>query len=290
MDSISKIIFPAIIGVSAGIFIWAIFQILNKRVKKSLPNESRLDILKEFCSYESQPEIHKHSTKIALNNPAPEILNKYDYHSYCKTDPENKNAIVFSMLDFVCDNFSHSSTAALQADHSITGVIKSCEKAGGQTNCRGLSIILAEALRMNGVKARIVTCKPYEEPFEDCHVVVDCLMPTGERIMLDPTYRLYLTDDNDSYISLPDLRKGIIAGQTFHHNANASYNGTEFDHDSYIEYMTKNVLRFNANYNQDGKDSAFSELELVPKGYSTNGFSKLIQFTTDPEYFWNIDQ
>lgn len=35
---------------------------------------------------------------------------------------------------------------------------------------------------------------------------------------------------------------------------------------------------------------AFSEIELVPKGYTTNGFSKFIQFTTDPKYFWNIDQ
>lgn len=141
---------------------------------------------------------------------------------------------------------------------------------------------------MNGIRARIVTCKPYEEPFEDCHVVVDCLMPSGTRIMLDPTYRLYLTDDSGKYISLAELREGIIAGKTFHHNANSSYNGANFNYHDYIEYMTKNVFRFNTNYNQNDTDSVFSEIELVPIGYATKGYSKVIQFTTDRDYFGDM--
>lgn len=288
MDIISRLAFAVIVGIVVGIICWAIFQIRNKMVKKSVPRESRIDILKEYSSYESQKETHKHFVKMVLNRPVPDILNKYNYRSYCVTDPDNKDAIVFSMLDFVCDNFSHTGDAVLPADHSITGIIKSCERFGLKTNCRGLSIILAETLRMNGVRARIVTCKPYEEPFEDCHVVVDCLMPSGTRIMLDPTYRLYLTDNNGKYISFAELREGIIAGKTFRYNAKALYNGTVFNYQDYIEYMTKNVLRFNTNYNQDDRDSIFSEIELVPNGYTTNGYSKLINFTSDPEYFWNI--
>ena len=94
---------------------------------------------------------------------------------------------------------------------------------------------------MNGIRARIVTCKPYEEPFEDCHVVVDCLMPSGTRIMLDPTYRLYLTDDSGKYISLAELREGIIAGKTFH-TMQILHIWCEFQLPYYIEYMTKNVF------------------------------------------------
>lgn len=285
---ILRIIFAVSVGVVFGSICGLIFKMLNKRVKKPVPDESRIDILRRYSDYESQQEIQKHSMKMVLNRPAPEILDKYNYRSYCAVDLENKDALVFSMLDFVCDNFSHTGDAVLQSDHSITGVIKSCEKNGLKTNCRGLSIILAEALRMNGIKARIVTCKPYEEPFVDCHVVVDCLMPSGTRIMLDPTYRLYLTNDNGKYISLAKLREGIIAGRTFHHNVKASYNGVDFNYHDYIEYMTKNVFRFNTNYNQDDTDSVFSEIELVPKGYTTKGYSKVIQFTTDRDYFWGM--
>lgn len=283
-----RIIFAVSVGAVFGSICGLIFKTLNKRVKKPVSDESRIDILRRYSDYESQQEIPKHSMQMVLTRPAPEILDKYNYRSYCVADPNNKDAIVFSMLDFVCDNFSHTSDAALKSDHSIVGVIKSCEKNGLKTNCRGLSIILAEALRMNGIRARIVTCKPYEEPFEDCHVVVDCLMPSGTRIMLDPTYRLYLTDDSGKYISLAELREGIIAGKTFHHNANSSYNGANFNYHDYIEYMTKNVFRFNTNYNQNDTDSVFSEIELVPIGYATKGYSKVIQFTTDRDYFGDM--
>ena len=283
-----RIIFAVSVGAVFGSICGLIFKTLNKRVKKPVPDESRIDILRRYSDYESQQEIPKHSMQMVLTRPAPEILDKYNYRSYCVADPNNKDAIVFSMLDFVCDNFSHTSDAALQSGHSTVGVIKSCEKNGLKTNCRGLSIILAEALRMNGIRARIVTCKPYEEPFEDCHVVVDCLMPSGTRIMLDPTYRLYLTDDSGKYISLAELREGIIAGKTFHHNANSSYNGANFNYHDYIEYMTKNVFRFNTNYNQNDTDSVFSEIELVPIGYATKGYSKVIQFTTDRDYFGDM--
>lgn len=288
-DVILKILFAGMIGAVTGIISWLIVRQLSRRKKKAVPEESRIDILQKYSSYDLTKVRFRHPVKMVLNRPVPEILNKYNYSAYCNTETDNKDEIVFSMLDFVCDNFSHTSNASLGKDRSMTGIIKSCEKTDAQTNCRGLSLILAELLRMNGIRARHITCKPYEEPFQDCHVVVDCLMPSGARIMLDPTYRLYLTDDNGEYISLAQLREGIICGKTFHPNATASYNGTKFNYDDYIEYMTKNVLRFNTNYKLNDTDSILSQVELIPSGYTVNGFSKIVQYTTDPEYFWNLD-
>ena len=76
-----------------------------------------------------------------------------------------------------------------------------------------LAILLASLLRLNGIKAQHITCMPYEDPFDDCHVVVDCLLPSGERIMLDPTSRLYYKDRYGKYISLPHLRELLIADE-----------------------------------------------------------------------------
>ncbi len=42
----------------------------------------------------------------------------------------------------------------------------------GITNCRGLSLILAQLIRAYNIKAFHITCMPYEEPFSDCHVIV----------------------------------------------------------------------------------------------------------------------
>lgn len=289
MDPFFKIIFVAALGAVSGFVSWKIAEKQGKREKKAVPEEPRIDVLKKYSEYGEDKVKIRHSPKMVLGRPAPVILQKYNYSAYCKAETDN-DEIVFSMLNFVCDNFGHRSDAVVRGDHSMENVIKCCEKTDMKTNCRGLSLILAELLRMNGVRARHVTCKPYEEPFSDCHVVVDCLLPSGARIMLDPTYRLYLTDDNGEYVSIAQLREGILAGRTFHHNAGASYNGGGFDLDDYIDYMTKNVLRFNTNYNLNNTDSEFSTIELIPKEYTTNGYSRFVQYTTDPDYFWDIGQ
>ena len=287
MELILRLSFAAIVGMVFALLYYGIYKIIKRRILKHVPEETRIDTLRKYSEYEKDKVKVKHSPKMVLNRPAPDILRKYNYSEYFKADADS-DEIVFSMLNFVCDNFRHGSNANIKGRHSLTGVIKSCEKTDMKTNCRGLSLMLAELLRMNGVRARHVCCKPYEEPFSDCHVVVDCLLPSGARIMFDPTYRLYLTDDNGEYVSLAQLREGIIAGRTFRHNADVSYNGEDFDYGDYIEYMTKNALRFNTNYNLNDTDSPFSEIELIPKGYTTDGYSKVVQYTTDPDYFWDL--
>ena len=260
----------------------------KSRILKAVPEETRIEVLRKYSKYGGRETKSRHTTEIILNNTAPDILLKYNYPSYCNAKSDNADDIVFAMLDFVCDNFRHDGNTPIRGNGSLVGVVRSYEKMDSKTNCRGLSLILAEVLRINGVKARHVTCKPYEEPFSDCHVVVDCIMPSGARIMLDPTYRLYLTDDNGEYVSISKLREGIIEGKSFHPNADASYNGGAFNCDDYIEYMTKNVLRFNANYILNDTDSSMTEIELIPSGYSVDGYRKSVQYTTDPDYFWDI--
>lgn len=271
--------------------IWFHFILKKKsKIVKPVPEESRLEILKKYSEYEIGTESKKYPVTFVLNNKLPDILLNYDYLQYSGRSFANEDDMVFAMLDFVCDHFMHGSNVCLPRNHSLVGIIEGSEKIGLITNCRGLSLILAELLRMNGIKARHVTCKPYEEPFSDCHVVVDCIMPSGARIMLDPTYRLYFIDDNGKYVSIAQLREGIICGIDFHPNSNASYNGGEFNYDDYREYMTKNLLRLNTNFNLDDSspDMWETEIELIPKGYTTERFSKRVKFVTDPISFWNI--
>lgn len=267
---------------SAGCIAYAAYK--KRKVIKPLPDKERIDILREYQSYGKEPQANSQTPQFVLGNPAPEILNKYNYPAYCDADGDD---VAFKMLDFVCDNFKHGSNTNIKGSHSLAGVIKSCEKSDMKTNCRGLSLMLSELLRMHGIKARHITCMPYEEPFSDCHVVVDCLLPSGGRVMLDPTYRLYLTDDDGGYVSIRQLREGILAGRSFHPNSTASYNGGSFDYDEYIEYMTKNLLRFHT-YNTLNDTDKGAQTELLPIGYSADGLPKSIHFTNDPDIFWDI--
>ncbi|MFT3952723.1 MAG: hypothetical protein QM689_12435 [Oscillospiraceae bacterium] len=284
-----KMIVEGFISISIGTAVYIFFKTRKRKILKNVPTETRIEILRKYSGYDNNEVAIRHHAYIVLKNPAPEILLKYNYARYRSENFKNKDDIVFAMLDFVCDNFKHIGNAAIKGSHSLTGIISSCEKTDLRTNCRGLSLMLAELLRINGIKARHVTCKPYEEPFSDCHVVVDCLMPSGERIMLDPTYRLYFTDDNGKYVSLAQLREGIINGRHFYPNADASYNAEAFSYDNYIEYMSKNTLRLNTNYRLNDTDSILSEIELIPCGYSVAGYPKVVQYTTNADYFWNME-
>ena len=290
MNLVTRTILGFFIGATIFGMMFLLYFRKKHQIVNPVPKESRLEILKKYSEYDTSEESKKYPAAFVLNNKIPDILLKYDYLKYSQRSFAAEDGIVFAMLDFVCDHFMHGSNVRLPRDHSMVGIIEGSEKIGLITNCRGLSLILAELLRMNGIKARHVTCKPYEEPFSDCHVVVDCVMPSGKRIMLDPTYRLYFVDDNGGYVSIAQLREGIIHGVDFHPNMNASYNGGEFTYDDYKEYMTKNLLRFNTNFILDDSsaDREATEIELIPKGYATERFAKSVKFVTDPISFWNI--
>ena len=252
-------------------------------------NKTRIQVLREYSDYDKNIKYNIVNT-YSLNENIPEILRKYNYYNYVNDLKNTDDKIVFSLLNFVCNNFGHNGTNGLSTDRKISGIIEFCERNNQKTNCRGLAILLASLLRLNGIKAQHITCMPYEEPFEDCHVVVDCLLPSGKRIMLDPTYHLYYKDKNNEYVSLQHLREMLIAGDQLFPNKEASYNGEKFYEKYYIGYMTKNTFRFGRfTLAKDGvdwetKDSKY--IELVPKFYNNKKLNEGL--ILNDEEFWKM--
>lgn len=254
---------------------------------------TRIELLKQYAEYNRNNEC-RCDNEFELGGDVPDILNKYNYPQYINGLGNTENQIVFNLLDFVCDHFGHNGTKGLGSGRTISDVITFCEANDMKTNCRGLAILLASLLRLNGIKAQHITCMPYEEPFEDCHVVVDCLMPSGERIMLDPTSRLYYKDKNGEYVSLPRLRDLLIADEPIYENPTASYNGNGFDKNYNRNYMIKNTFRFaRCTLNKDGVDGRTEKsryIELIPSGYPIEKFPKQRKddFVNDDIAFWQM--
>ena len=99
--------------------------------------------------------------------------------------------------------------------------------------------------------------RTYEEPFEDCHVAVDCILPSGKRVMFDPTYHLYFTDEKGEYVSIERLRHILLNEEKLTPNEGAVYTGnkSELDMGFYRWYMSKNTVRFEkGRTNSDGND------------------------------------
>ncbi len=253
--------------------------------------KTRLEVLREYADYAPEPD-EIDETEYVLGGEAPGILTKYGYADHIKDIAASDDRLVFRLLDFVCDHFGHNGSGGLGNGRSIEALIAFCESNDGKTNCRGLAILLASLLRLNGIRARHITCMPYEDPFEDCHVVVDCLLPSGKRIMLDPTFRLYYKDKNGLYLSLRDLRKALIDGAEIVPNPDASYNGGAFNAAYNRDYMTKNTFRFSrGTYYTDGvDDNARQRVELIPVNYDTGNFPNAYkcEFVYNAECFWKI--
>ena len=243
-------------------------------------DKTRIEILRQYAGYDRSKK-YGCRNEFVLGGDIPEILEKYDYSSYIDGLDNTKDEIVFKLLDFVCDHFGHNGSGGLGSGTRITDLIRFCETNDNKSNCRGLAILLASLIRLNGIKAQHVTCMPYEDPFEDCHVVVDCLLPSGKRIMLDPTWRLYLKDKDGDYVSLPRLRELLLADEPIFENAAAGYNGGGFDMKYYREYMSKNTLRLSrCTLNKDGVDGKMETsgyITLVPQGYPDENFPEEVK-------------
>ena len=253
-------------------------------------DKPRIDILKRYAHYDQTKSEKSYTTEYRLGCEVPEILEKYNYSQYINTVERSDDRLVFRLLDFVCDHFQHNGSIGLPQGRKIEDIIAFCESHDSKTNCRGLAILLESLLRLNGIKARNITCMPYEEPFGDCHVVVDCLLPCRKRILLDPTWRLYLRDAHGEYVSLQRLRKMLIEGDPVFANADASYNGTGFDEQYHRNYMIKNTFRFSrGTLCANGCDEhSLRRVELIPAAYPIEKFSDAAknEFVYDDAAFW----
>ncbi len=253
-----------------------------------LPMGSRLDILRENAAYGEKEDVTE--TEFVLGGELPAILSEFDYAKY--VDGKTGDDLAFACLDFVCDHFHHYGSSGMPnwKERSLARMMEWCKGHDGKTNCRGLSIMLSALLRYNGIRAGHVTCQPYEDPFNDCHVVVDCFLPSGARVMLDPTYRLYFKEENGAYVSLRRLREILIDGGALIPNETAAYTGGNygFNLDSYRDYMAKNTLRFSKDrVYADGRDE-FEPMWLFPAGYPVENVCnpEKVIVKVDPDAFW----
>ncbi len=252
-------------------------------------NRQLLEILQKHATYSNPPE--EYQTEYILGGKVPAILEKYGYAAYMEGKDPSDDRTVFAILNFVCDSFGHNGFCGMSKNTDIESIVKFCEENEGKTNCRGLAILLASLLRLNGIKARHIICLPYEDPCDDCHVVVDCLLPSGHRVMLDPSFRLFYRDSAGEYVSLQRLRQMIINGEELIENKDAAYNGNPIDTEYNLNYMTKNTFRFaRSTAYCNGSHSASRRLELLPQNYRPESYPKELEkdFVYNEEAFWKM--
>ncbi|MCL2406963.1 MAG: transglutaminase family protein [Defluviitaleaceae bacterium] len=249
----------------------------------------KIDILREYAGYGDIAGDGLFAYRFDERENMLDIIEKHGLDKLVAGKSDSGAAI--ALMGWLCGNYSHGNPpGGLNGAKTPQDLMKNADAWEKRTNCRGLSLILAQAIRAYGIKAFHVTCMPYEEPFNDCHVVV-CVYckDLGKWIMLDPTSNLYLTGANNEIVGIDEFRDILLNGGELNFNADAI---CHWDITGYCNYMAKNLIRIQRSYiNGYGVDTEGC-VTLVPEKYIQNE-AKLIakidsqcNFITSRKYFW----
>ena len=268
-------------------------QVIDIRFDRT--NKVRYDemvkLLREAGSYKAD------TAKIEINHvPYPERAEEImDY--FCLDTLYDADASTWEKTlaigEFVANNIPHDNQKEYPKYVNAIGLWEYTKTVAPAFNCRLHSILTYELLTAAGIKARYITCLPYDRNDNDCHVVNEVWLPeTGKWVMIDTDMRRYITDKKGNLLSLAEIRehfindKKIVVYYDFENpSSRISY---------YYAYMAKNTYWFCrwgdlGFYQEDYKTFPESMLRsryyaLVPEGFET--FSGREITTNDSEQFW----
>ena len=194
---------------------------------------------------------------------------------------------------FVATNIPHDNQKEYPEYVNAIGLWEYTKTVAPAFNCRLHSILTYELLTAAGIKARYITCLPYDRNDNDCHVVNEVWLPeTGKWVMIDTDMKRYVTDRKGNLLSLAEIREHFINDKkvVVYHNFDEPSSKISYYH----AYMAKNTYWFCrwgdlGFYQEDRKTFPESKLRsryyaLVPEGFET--FSGREITTHDPEQFW----
>lgn len=195
--------------------------------------------------------------------------------------------------EFVADNIPHDNQEVYPEYVNAIGLWEYTKTVAPAFNCRLHSILTYELLTAAGIKARYITCLPYDRNDNDCHVVNEVWLPeTGKWVMIDTDMKRYVTDKKGNLLSLAEIREHFINDKkvVVYFNFDNPISKITYYH----AYMAKNTYWFCCwgdlgFYQEDYKTYPKSKLRsrnyaLVPEGFETFTGKEII--THDPEQFW----
>ena len=194
---------------------------------------------------------------------------------------------------FVANNIPHDNQKEYPKYVNAIGLWEYTKTVAPAFNCRLHSILTYELLTAAGIKARYITCLPYDRNDNDCHVVNEVWLPEiGKWVMIDTDMKRYVADREGNLLSLAEIREHFINDKKLvvYHNFDNPSSKISYYH----AYMAKNTYWFCCwgdlgFYQEDYNTFPESKLRsryyaLVPEGFET--FSGKEITTHDPEQFW----
>ena len=260
----------------------------------------RIDILKEYADYGGTKSDIQFEYLFNERENMLDIIENHNLDELVQGKTDAESAI--ALMNWLCGRYRHGNPPYSILGKDSSGkqptpqvLMAAADEWEGRTNCRGLSLILVQLLRAFNIKAFHVTCMPYEQPFDDCHVVVSVYSESlGRHIMLDPTHNLYIRNKTGDIIGIEEFRDILLADEKTVFNDDC-HGGFVKEDKRYNMYMAKNLIRIEryikSGYGLDG--DAAGRCILVSEKYMENEtmlFEKQQQklFVTSRKWFWSM--
>jgi hypothetical protein len=257
---------------------------------------NKVDVLKEYAEYGNIKSNVKFEFRFDERSKLLDVIQENGLDDL--VDGKNDAKIAIALMDWFCGHYKHGNPpGGCAGNFTPQDLMAFANKNDNRLNCLGLSTALAQLIRAYNIKAFHIICSPYENPFDDCHVVVCVYCESlGKHIMLDPSSNLYLTNKTGEIIGVDELRDILIAGEELTPNDKGTNWGMEggFNLNDYCDYMAKNLLRIERyvhnNYGSYNEDDC---VVLIPNKYMQNEAKNFDdetreKFITSREYFWQI--
>lgn len=207
------------------------------------------------------------------------------YKLDCMIDSENDFKTILNIMRWVNSVLKHNGMQVFVGKREAGSILSSHP---GMASCRGLAIVLCEALLAVGIKSRFVICEPAEEPFDECHAVCIAFSRVYNKwVMVDPTNNLYIMNERKRILDIKEFRECLINNTPFFINEDTNWNGTKITKNQYCDYMVKNMVRFNCmrHYYPGCDQKGIDKVTLIPKHYLPNSTDSSIQ-VYDEKIFW----
>jgi len=271
-----KKLLKIVIAVSVVILLFFLIAILIDRHRVNTHIATRVQELNDFPLFEDDGIMFSFSYDLYRRDLYMDLIERFDLDTITAGLADIE--LMLALMDWVVDNVGHygNSWWPPPSGTDAMSIITYAEEYNNRINCRGLAILLAEVLRLYGIPAKHITAYPPQDN-HPVHVVTHAFSERlNQWILLDPTVRVFVTDENGNFLNLYTLRTAFMTGTPIYINENASHNGVRFTLERYRLFMSDYLFRFSTGtsftFGSEETGEGTTNIMLIPVGFSREGW------------------
>lgn len=180
---------------------------------------------------------------------------------------------ITNLLHWLCENTRHNGATSQNIPVNALAILEFAFQKGmdGAVNCRKLATVLAEVYLAIGLKSRIVSIHPINPFDSDNHVVTLVWCDSfGKWVMVDPSFRAYLTDAAGNVLNPWEARALFSRQAEVRCSPGIWYNAEAYKPEHYLAYVAKDLFFMHSPLeNRCGSENNAGQqwIWLAPRGF-----------------------